>query len=317
MQLALAAGSTPDRGTVSDFLPTSRTNLVLAAGVAVAAAGVIAINPVAPIISLDAHQSDVQLTATTAENWADLMDVISGPNPIGTAVGELFGHYGDIAKNSLEASMAGVEGIWSGHGAALGLETLLPLVSQYLQDGNATEAFNLINKDMLFNMQNVFQPLFDHTPRGETEEVAGIFGLSSTMLHDWANVQNVFGDYSTWKGMAEAMMSPSISAMYALSDQFTDTGDHVAQNPLDAFLNGYVPWDPQDGSETVHAPLVGFLTEEGPLDYMFRILPEMIANALTMNLPVDDVVVPVDPDLGDAFAGANLFDFDWVNGLFA
>ncbi|MEB3020713.1 hypothetical protein [[Mycobacterium] crassicus] len=317
MQLALAAGSTPDRGTVSDFLPTSRTNLVLAAGVALAAAGVLAINPVAPIISLDAHQSDVQLANTTAENWANLMDVISGPNPVGTAASELFGHYGDVAKTSLEASMEGVQGIWSGHGAALGLEALLPLVSQYMQDGNTTEAFNLVNKEMLFDMQNVFQPLFNHIPRGETDEVAGIFGLSSTMLRDWANVQDVFGDYNTWKGMAEAMMSPSISAMYALSDQFTNTGDHTPQDVLDAFLNGYIPWDPQAGSDTVHAPLVGFLTEEGPIDYMFRILPEMIANAMTMNLPVDDVVVPVDPDLGDALAGANLFDFDWVNGLFA
>lgn len=314
MQLALAAGSAPDRGTVSDFLPTSRTNLVLAAGVALAAAGVIAVNPIAPVFSLDAHQSEVQLTSTTAENWANLTDLISAnPDPVGNALGELATHYGDIASTSIEKSMAGVEGIWSGLGGAQGLETILPLVSQYLQEGNATEAFNLINKDMLFNMQNIFQPLFNYVPRGETEEVAGIFGLGSTMMRDWANVQDVFADFSTWKAMSEALMSPSISAMYALSDQFTDTGDHTPQDVLDAFLNGYVPWDPQDGSETVHAPLVGFLTEDGPIDYFSRILPDMIANALTQNLPVDDVEVPVDP----AFADANLFDMDWLTGLFS
>lgn len=287
MQLALAAGSI-DRGTASDFLPTTRANLVVAAGVALAAAGVIAVNPIAPVLSLDAHQSSVQLTSTTAENLANLQDLMAAnPDPVGNALGQLFDHYGTIASTSVAESQAGIEGIWSGHGSAVGLEALLPLITQYMQDGNTTEAFNLINKDMLFNMQNVFQPLFDHTPRGETEEVAGLFGLSSTMMHDWANVQAIFGDYTTWKSMAEAMMSPSISAMYALSDNFTDTGDHTPQDVMDAFLNGYVPWDPQDGSDTIHAPLVGFLTEEGPIDYFARILPEMIANAMTQGLTVD------------------------------
>ncbi|MEO6794004.1 MAG: hypothetical protein ABI253_14510 [Mycobacterium sp.] len=314
MQLAHAAGSI-DHGTASDFVPTTRTNLVLAAGVALAAAGVIAVNPVAPVLSLDAHQSEVQLTSTTAENLANLQDLMAAnPNPVGTAFGELFTSYSTVASNSVENSMAGIEGIWSGHGAALGLETLLPLVSQYLQDGNATEAFNLINKDMLFNMQNVFQPLFNHVPHGGTEEVAGLFGLSATMMRDMANLQDVFGDYATWKAMAEAMMSPTISAMYAMSDNFTDTGAHTPQDVMDAFLNGYVPWDPQDGSDTVHAPLVGFLTEEGPVDYFSRILPEMIANALTMNLPAGDLV---DPDLGGALADPNLFDLDWLTGLFS
>lgn len=316
MQLAPAAGSI-DRDTASKALPITRANLVLAAGIALAGAGVIAINPVAPVLSLDAHQSEVALTSTTAENWANLVDLIAAnPNPVATAAGELFTSYSTVASSSLESSMAGIEGIWSGHGAAVGLETLLPLVSEYLQNGNATEAFNLINLDMLFSMQNIIQPLFNHVPHGETEEVAGIFGLSSTMLRDLANVQGVFGDYSTWKALGEAMMSPSISAMYALSDNFTDTGAHTPQNVLDAFLNGYVPWDPADGSDTIHAPLVGFLTEEGPIDYFFRILPEMIANAMTQGLAVDDVDIPIDPDLGSAFAGDNLFDLDWLTGLF-
>jgi hypothetical protein len=311
MKLAYADGSL-DRGSASAVPSTTRANLVVAAGIALAGAGVIAVNPIAPVLSLDAHQTEVQLTATTSENWANLMDLISAnPDPVGNALGQVFGHYSDIASTSIEKSMAGVEGIWSGLGGAQGLETILPLISDYLKDGNATEAFNLINKDMLFNMQNIFQPLFNYVPRGETQEVAGIFGLGSSMMRDWANVQDVFSDFSTWKAMSEALMSPSISAMYALSDQFTDTGDHTPQDVLDAFLNGYVPWDPQDGSETVHAPLVGFLTEDGPIDYFGRILPEMIAAALTQNLPVDDVDVPVDPALADV----SLFDMDWLTGL--
>lgn len=314
MQLAFAAGSL-DRGTATDFLPRTRASRLLAAGVALAGAGVIAVNPIAPVLSLDAPQSAVQLTSTTSDNWANLMDLLTAnPDPIGHALDELFTSYSTVASTSLEDSAAGIEGIWSGLGGAKGLETLLPLITQYLQDGNATEAFNLINKDMLFNMQNIFQPLFNHVPHGETEEVAGLFGLSSTMMRDWANVQDVFADFGTWKAMSEAMMSPMISAMYALSDNFTDTGDHTPQDVLDAFLNGYVPWDPQDGSDTVHAPLVGLLTEDGPIDYFSRVLPDMIANAMTLNLPVDDVV---DPDVGGALADANLFDLDWLGGVFS
>jgi hypothetical protein len=98
--------------------------------------------------------------------------------------------------------------------------------------------------------------------------------------------------------------------MYAMSDQFTDTGAHTPQDVMDAFLNGYVPWDPQDGSDTVHAPLLGLLTEDGPIDYFSRILPDMIAHAMTLNLPVDDVVDP-------ALADPDLFDMSWLTGIFS
>lgn len=314
MQLAFADRSI-DRDTASKFMPTARANLVLAAGIALAGAGVMAVNPVAPVLSLDAHQSAVQLTATTSENLDGLMDLLSGPNPISSAVGELFGYYGDVAKNSFEQSMAGIEGIWSGMGGAKGLETVLPQIIDYLQNGDVTNAYNLINNETLFGMLNVFQPLFDHTVRGTGEEVPGVFGIGADMTRVFANVQDVFGDFDFWKSSAKYLTEPLIGFQFAVADNLTDHGDHVAQDPFDALLNGYIPWDVPDGStaEDPHAPFIGLISETGTFHYLFEKFPSMIAEALTMNLPVDDVEVPIDP----AFADANLFDMDWLTGIFS
>lgn len=320
MKLALADGSL-DRGAASDFLSTPRTNRLLAVGVALAGAGVIAVNPVAPLIPVAGHQPAVQLTGTwdtAADNWANLQEIFAAnPDPIGHAVGELTSYYGDVASNSIKDSLAGVEGIWSGLGGAKGLETILPQVMEFLQQGDVTNAYNLINIDMLFNMQNIFQPLFDHTPRNSDIEVPGILSMGPDLTRIMANVQDVFfGDYDFWKSSAKYLMEPFIGMQYAISDNLTDTGDHVAQDPFDALLNGYVPWDVPDGSaaEDPHAPFIGLLTETGTLYYLFEKLPSMIADAMTANLPVDEVV---DPDAGGALADTNLFDLDWLTGLFS
>ncbi|RRR47982.1 hypothetical protein EHH44_03730 [Mycolicibacter terrae] len=293
----------------------------MAVGVALAGAGVIAVNPVAPLIPVAGHQPAVQLTGTwdtAADNWANLQEIFAAnPDPIGHAVGELTSYYGDVASNSIKDSLAGVEGIWSGLGGAKGLETILPQVMEFLQQGDVTNAYNLLNNEFLFSTLNVFQPLFDHTPHGGTEEVPGILSMGPDLTRIMANVQDVFlGDFSFWKSGAKYLMEPFIGMQFALADNMTDTGDHVAQDPLDALLNGYVPWDVPDGStaEDPHAPFIGLLTETGTLYYLFEKLPSMIAEALTANLPVDEVV---DPDAGGALADANLFDLDWLTGLFS
>jgi hypothetical protein len=320
MKLALADGSL-DRVPAPDFLPTTRTNRLLAVGVALAGAGVIAVNPVAPLIPVAGHQPAVQLTGTwdtAADNWASLQEIFAAnPDPLGNAIGELTSYYGDVASNSIKDSLAGVEGIWSGLGGAKGLETILPQVMEFLQQGDTSNAYNLINIDMLFNMQNIFQPLFDHTPRGSEVEVPGIFSMGPDLTRVMANVQDVFfGDYSFWKESAKYLMEPFIGMQYALADSLGDTGDHVAQDPFDALLNGYVPWDVPAGSEAEepHAAFIGLLTADGTFAYLFDKLPSMIADALTANLPVDEVV---DPDLGASLADPNLFDLDWLTGLFS
>lgn len=319
MQLALADGST-DRGTVSNVRATG----LLAAGVALAGAGILAISPIAPLAPAAGHfQPSVELTATTGDNIDSLMDLLSGPNPIFTALGDLGSYYGEVTSNSFDGVINGLETMWSGGGPVKGLEVILPQVMEFLQQGDFTSAWNLINWDWLFNMNNIFQPLFDHTVRGTGEFVPGVLGIGADMTHVWANLQEVFGDFSFWKTSAKYLMEPLTGFMFALSENLSgvpDGAEHVAQDPFDALLNGYITWDSETGEDT--GQWWGLLTEQGTFSYFLDYLPGKIADALTANLPVPEVEVPVDPeapvdpDAGGALADANLFDLDWLNGLF-
>lgn len=321
MQLALADGST-DRGTVSNVRATG----LLAAGIALAGAGMLAVSPVAPLAPVANHfQPAIELTATTGENVDGLMDLLSGPSPVATALGELGSYYGEITSNSFDGVGNGLEIMWSGGGRVIGLENLIPQVTEFLQQGDTLSAWNLINNDVLYNMNGIFQPLFDHTVRGTGEFVPGVFGIGADMTNVWAAVQEVFGDFNFWKTSFKYLFEPITGFQFALSESLTGGPDgaesHVAQDPFDALLNGYQPWDSETG-EDIGGRWWGLLTEQGTLSYFLDFLPGKFADALTSTIPVPEVEVPVDPevpadpDAGGALADANLFDLDWLNGLF-
>ncbi|MGB3474356.1 MAG: hypothetical protein WBA69_06190 [Mycobacterium sp.] len=308
MQLALAAGST-DRGTVSN----ARATGLLAAGVALAGAGVIAVNPIVPMISAAAQQTAVELTATTGENLDHIMDLLTGPNPVFTALGELGSYYGETTSNSFNGVLDGIEVMWSGGGRVIGLETLLPQVAEFLQQGDFLNAWNLLNNDMLYNLNGIFQPLFDHTVRGTGEFVPGVMGIGADLTHVWAAVQEIFGDFNFWKTTAKYFIEPLTGFAFALSENLTGVPDgveHTLQDPFDALLNGYITWDSETGEDT--GQWWGLLTENGTLSYFLDFLPGKFADALTSTIPVPEV----DVDPGDAAAAASLLDFGWLDSLF-
>lgn len=302
MQLALASGSNGP-GTVS----TTRATGLLAAGVALAGAGLIAV-PTAPMAISASHQAAVELTATTSENLDALAELLSGPNPIFSALGELAGYYGQATSDSLQGSWDGIEGMWSGIGPIRGLENTLPEIIDFLKDGDVTHAWNLINWDMVFGAQYIFQPLFNHPVAGET--VLGAFGIGTDLSQVWTNVMDIFDDFSFWKSAAKSIWEPFLGFQFALAENFSFNSDHEAQDPFDALLNGYVVWD-EDGG-VPRAPWQGLLTSNGTFAYLFDKLPEMIGNALTSTIPVPEV----DVDPGDAAASASLLDFGWLDSLF-
>ncbi|MGV0624783.1 hypothetical protein [Mycolicibacter minnesotensis] len=317
MQLALAAGSA-DHG--SDVTSATRTNRLMAAGIALAGAGVIAVSPVAPLAPVaGTHHAAVELTATTSENLDLLFDRLSGPSPIFSGIGELARYYGDVAGNSLQGSWAGIEGLWSGIGPIKGLENTLPDIIEFLKAGDTTHAWNLINNDMVFGAQYVFQPLFNHIPRGTTEEVPGILGIGTDLSQVWTNVQELFGDFNFWKSAAKSVWEPFVGFQFALAESLNFDSDHEAQSPIDALLNGYIVWD-EDGG-VPRAPWEGLLTSNGTFAYLFDKLPSLIAAALTSTIPVADVdpgSSAADISLLDLGADAGAVDLDGVlDGLFA
>ncbi|WP_234806860.1 hypothetical protein [Mycolicibacter minnesotensis] len=298
----MATGSN-DPGSVS----TTRTTGLLAAGIALAGAGLIAV-PTAPMAISASHQAAVELTATTSENLDALAELLSGPNPIFSALGELSGYYGQATSDSLQGSWDGIEGMWSGIGPIKGLENTLPDIIEFLKQGDVTHAWNLINWDMVFGAQYIFQPLFNHPVAGE--EVLGAFGIGTDMSQVWTNVMDIFDDFSFWKSAAKSVWEPFLGFQFALAENFSFNSDHEAQDPFDALLNGYIVWD-EDGG-VPRAPWTGLLTANGTFAYLFDKLPEMIGNALTSTIPVPDV----DVDPGDAAASASLLDFGWLDSLF-
>ena len=307
MQLALATGST-DPGIVSKAKATG----LLTAGIALAATGVIAI-PVAPMVAAASHQqANVELTATTGENLENITDLLTGPNPIFTALGELGSYYGQVASNSFDGVETGLEIMWSGGGRVIGLENLIPQVTEFLQQGDTLSAWNAINNDILYNMNGIFQPLFDHTVRGTGEFVPGVMGIGADMTNVWAAVQEVFGDFNFWKTSFKYLFEPITGFQFAFSEGLTGGPvggeSHVAQDPIDALLNGYQPWDSETG-EDIGNRWWGLLTTQGTFSYFLDFLPGKIADALTSTIPVD-----VDP--GDAAAGASLLDLGWLDSLF-
>ncbi|MGB3331512.1 MAG: hypothetical protein WBA79_01760 [Mycobacterium sp.] len=312
MQLALAAGST-DSGTASN----ARATGLMAAGIALAGAGVLAVSPVAPLAPVVGHQPAVELTATTSENLDALTELLSGPNPIFTALGELSSYYGQATSGSLQGSLDGIEGMWSGIGPIVGLETNLPLIIDFLKDGDVTHAWNLINWDLVFGAQYIFQPLFNHVVSGE--EVLGVFGIGTDMSQVFTNLQDLFDDFSFWKSAAKSVWEPFLGFQFALAENFTNNPDHAPQDPLDALLNGYVVWD-EDGG-VPRAPWQGLLTSNGTFAYLFDKLPNLIAAALTSTIPVEP---DTDVDAGGALADpnlldtsdSNLLDAGWLDGLF-
>lgn len=312
MQLATTPTAVGDRTESS--LSATQVGRLLATGVGLAGAGVIAVHQIAPAAPA-VQQHAVHLANTTAENISNLTEALSAnPSPIGAALGELASYYTQTTQDSITGMLQGVEGIWTGMGAAVGLETILPQVTELLQQGDYLGAWDLINWDLLFDMQNVFQPLFDHTVRGTGEFVPGVFGIGADLTRVWANLQDLFGDFGFWKSTAKYLTEPFLGYMFAQSEGLSPVEGHQAQDPMDALLNGYVTWDSETGEPT--GQWWGLLTEQGTASYFLDVLPTRIADALTADLPVNE---GVDADAGAAaFTAADgLFDTDWLTGIFS
>lgn len=311
MQPSLGVGPT---GSAVDpgrpVSPTVKINRLAAAGVALAGAGVIAANPVVPVAP-NSQQRDVQLTSTwdtASDNIDVLVDAISQPDPLSTTTGDVLQSELQTITNALQESFDGIEGIWSGEGSAEGLENILPQVSELLQDGNVTDAFTLVNTDFLFDLLNVFQPFFAHeTSHGSGVMEDGVFSVFGNLTHDWGDFLDGMADFDLWKHSAKAVMGPFISLMFSISDHLTQPEGVEPQDPMDAFLNGYVPWDAPadaDEGEDPHDPLTGLLTDDGPINYFLVDVPQQLADAMTEGTTVDA------NEIESALDGSDGIDFD-------
>ncbi|MEO8816347.1 MAG: hypothetical protein ABI307_07590 [Mycobacterium sp.] len=308
------------------FRPTA----TLIAAAAVLSATTLAVNPLAPA-SAEVQRFATQLvndSALTTVDWATTLHNASenitalqdrfeaNPFPDLNAWSGLQSGYAQMISDEVQESLKGVQGIWSGYGPAVGLENLLPQVTEFLQSGDVASAYSLINVDMLFDAQNITQPFFNHIPHGTDEFIQGASGITGDMLRHLAAVSDVLGDYSVLKDLAKAATSPAIGALFQASQSGTEINDlfaagdtagaMTALNNLpaqvtDALLNGYSPLGGLHQDD-----FVGLLTQGSLLDQLLVIIPGKVADALGATAGgtdiIPDVTTEVDPSAAaDAF----------------
>lgn len=267
------------------------------AGLAVLGAGLLAVHPAAPTLS-EAQQRAVHLATDWTTTVGDAFDnltalgdrISADPFPIFT---ELFGNqsaYGEMLGDELQEAWNGLTGIFTGYGPAQGLINLWPAVLDDLQNGEFFEAYSKLNEDFLFDMLNVTQPFFNHTEYGTGDFIDGASGIPAEMLHNLADVAEVFADYGLWKDLSEALLSPEIGMLFQTFESIGEIGQSFAGGDIadaftglanlpaqlaDAVLNGYLP--PEAGG---HDQFAGLLTEGGLFDQLLVQIPQQVAEAL-------------------------------------
>lgn len=301
----------------------------LVAAVAVVGAGMVDAGPL-PSRSTEVQRIATRLVNTadpifgdpTTVDWATTLNAVKGnveglvdrfqAHPFAdlTAWWDLQSGYADMIGDDIKQSLAGVAGIWSGDGYAVGLQHLLPQVFETLQSGDAFSAYSMINAEFLYDLLNVTVPFFNRVEFwGSGEFITGALSIPSDELHRLGNVANVYADYMLWAGLANAVLAPNIGAIFqtlqtgqGISELFQAGDTTEALSALfnlpatiaNAYLNGYIP--PSGGEE---GAFTGLLTAGGIFDQLFVTIPQQVADALHASVAsAGDAAATIDPLVG-------------------
>ncbi|UVO13292.1 hypothetical protein NM962_03875 [Mycobacterium sp. SVM_VP21] len=317
------------------MLATSRSYSLLIAAVAVLGAGTADVEPLRAT-SVEVQRLMAQLVNDSAPafsdpstvDWSETLSAAKDnfnelqarfeAHPFAdlSAWSGLQSHYADMVGDEIEQSLAGIKGIWSGDGYALGLEHVLPQVTEMLHNGDAFGAYSLVNAEFLYDLLNITEPFFTRVQFwGSGELIVGASSIPGDLLHRMGDVADVFSDYMLWARLANAVLAPGIGAMFqavqtggGINELFQAGDTAVALTALSnlpatvasAFLNGYAP--PAGGEE---GTFTGLLSAGGIFDQLFVTIPQQIADALNATAPlgsaadaVGDAMATVDPTSG-------------------
>lgn len=230
----------------------------LIAGVALAGASLIAMNPAVPGVS-SVHRVPLELTAGTdgvATDWGTVMSTAEtnlqmlfgaaqkANASLMSAVSTEFSGSGDLITNSLNGVGTGLQnsldGGWHGgdDGYVFGLfggtvtdpatgvsETgsTLQEIMTALQHGSIMNAYGYFDAWSLETLDHTLKPLLSPilsvTSHGVTTEA-----LPGEMLQTLTNVVNEFFTYANLKSLGDAVMAPQISAAFGLSSDLDAVG---------------------------------------------------------------------------------------------
>ena len=224
----------------------NRAHRLLIAGIALAGAGLIVVNPVAPTppnvqhraVQLTAGEQDwTQVFTTTEDNLTNLESEAATANSgLASAVGTELSGFETQISNALIGVESGVQnsisGGWYGSDDGYvfglfpgsvsgpdGIETgsTLQEISTALEQGNAVNAFSYFDTWSLetvdHTLKPLLSPLLDEASKGATT-----LGIPAELSQTFTNVLEEFGNYNELKALGDALLAPELSVAFGLSN---------------------------------------------------------------------------------------------------
>lgn len=294
------------------------------AGATLLGMGVVAMTPIAPsqtnfphsAVMLTAAEVDWSTVISDAENNLTMLktEAVTGSSHLSAALDNVSGHFNAQITTAIAGLETGIQnalnGGWYGgdDGYVFGLfggtvtnpatgvsETgsLLGLLSTDFQNGNLIQAYSDINAYTLEVTDHTMNPLLG--PLVDETSDSGVinYSIPVELSQIQTNLLTTFGDYLELRDALKAILTPEISAMFALSNDLQAiwsefTAGHTTQGmsdlnnlPSDVFgalVNGYdVGTNPVDGSSQVFS---GLLSSGSLLEHLLLTWPEQIVTAL-------------------------------------
>jgi hypothetical protein len=319
-----------------------RVNQLLLASVAMAGAGLIAANPMAPslpdiqhrAVRLTAGEEDWTQVLTTAEDNLTTLEseAATANSELSSAIStELSGFESQIStaftgvesglQNSIDGGWYGsddgyVFGLFGGSVSGPdGIETgsTLQEISTALDQGNLFDAFSYFDTWSLetadHTLRYLVEPFLSVTSQGETTE-----SLGAQLLQTFTNVYEEFGTYTNLKDFSDALLSPPLGVAFGLTGDLDTIATDLSSGNIDQALTdiGNLPsdltGDVLNGFVDPFSngePFAGLLASGGLLDELLVTFPEQLATALGESTAPEsaDAVAASLPDL------ANLLSF--------
>ncbi len=236
----------------------NRATRLLIVGIALAGAGLIVVNPVAPTppnvahrtVQLTAGEQDwTQVLATAEDNVASLESEAATANSgLSSAFSALLSGFETQISTALTGGESGIQnsidGGWYGNddGYVFGLlggsvtdpttgvtETgsTLQEISTAFEQGNLFNAFEYFDTWSLETMDHTLRPLLSPVV-DETSKGATTLSIPVELSQIQTNLLETFGTYNELTAGAESALSPEISAFFALTQDVDNIGTEFA-----------------------------------------------------------------------------------------
>jgi hypothetical protein len=303
---------------------TAHVSRLMIAGVAVAGASLFAMNAPTPAGPQVQHRA-VQLTAgevdwpsvvTSAEQNLQALETgaATANGELSTALGNVSEHFGTQIGTALTGFETGIQnsldGGWYGgdDGYVFGLfggtvtnpatgisETgsLLQQLSTDFQGGNTLQAFSDFNAWSLETVDHTLNPLLGPLVDETSDSGATTYSIPVELSQIQTNLLETFGNYDELKAALQSVLSPEISAIFALTKDVDTIGTEIAagdtaqgmsdlnnlsSDVFGALINGYdAGTNPFNGAEELFP---GLLNDGSLLQSLLVTWPEQLVTAL-------------------------------------